>query len=340
MLMVNPRTLEPNRCWCPITSSGKVINKHCGLHPKISYNSLHSKAYFTNATQRHREVLGSNARIVSISHHSEDLKTSEHLVHTTTQESNHTQKFKSLNKKLSQKSLLKRNNIGNEIKPPFDLKSEEKENNDFPKPPYSFSNLLVLAIKNSLTGKLTVTEIYAFIEENFPYYKNAPAGWKNSIRHNLSLSKAFEKFENPASEGNRKKGVLWGMVQSKLGKLNDELEKAARKDLHGIKKAMQNPDILLALQCGEMKKSYKSVAMKNSEDEDPWTSPASGSSGSPPHAPPAILKLEPHSIHSNFNSQPSLSEGSQGYNSAGSDFVETNQTIDEDGIPIFSIRNL
>ena len=58
------------------------------------------------------------------------------------------------------------------------------------------------------------------------------------------------------------------MVKSKLGKLNDELEKAARKDLHGIKKAMQNPDILLALQCGEMKKSYKSLAMKNSEDED------------------------------------------------------------------------
>ena len=125
--MVNPRTLEPNRCWCPITSSGKVVNKHCGLHPKISYNSLHSKAYFTNATQRHREVLGSNARIVSISHHSEDLKTSEHLVHPSTQESNHTQKFKSSNKKLSQKSLLKRNNIGNEIKPPFDIKSEEEK---------------------------------------------------------------------------------------------------------------------------------------------------------------------------------------------------------------------
>ena len=112
--MVNPRTLEPNRCWCPQTSTGKVIDKHCGLHPKISY-SLHSKAYITNATQRNREVLGSNPRIVSISHHTEDLKTSEHLVNPSTQESNHSQQqFKSSNKKISQKSLLKRNNIGNE----------------------------------------------------------------------------------------------------------------------------------------------------------------------------------------------------------------------------------
>ena len=95
---------------------------------------------------------------------------------------------------------------------------------------------------HAFTGKMTVTEIYAFIEENFPYYKTAPDGWKNSIRHNLSQSKCFEKFENPAAEGNRKKGVLWAMVPEKIGKLYDELEKVTRSDIQGLKNSMRNPN--------------------------------------------------------------------------------------------------
>lgn len=37
--------------------------------------------------------------------------------------------------------------------------------------------------------------LFGFCSEHFPYFRTAPAGWKNSVRHNLSLNKCFEKVE-------------------------------------------------------------------------------------------------------------------------------------------------
>lgn len=63
------------------------------------------------------------------------------------------------------------------------------------KPPYSFSCLIFMAIEDSPQKALPVKDIYAWILNHFPYFKNAPTGWKNSVRHNLSLNKCFQKVE-------------------------------------------------------------------------------------------------------------------------------------------------
>lgn len=63
------------------------------------------------------------------------------------------------------------------------------------KPPYSFSCLIFMAIEDSPVKALPVKEVYAWILEHFPYFRNAPTGWKNSVRHNLSLNKCFRKVE-------------------------------------------------------------------------------------------------------------------------------------------------
>lgn len=66
------------------------------------------------------------------------------------------------------------------------------------KPPYSFSSLIFMAIEDSVQKALPVKEIYAWIIQHFPYFKTAPTGWKNSVRHNLSLNKCFQKVEKAA----------------------------------------------------------------------------------------------------------------------------------------------
>lgn len=124
---------------------------------------------------------------------------------------------------------------------------------EFPKPAYSYSCLIAMALKNSRAGSLPVSEIYSFMCEHFPYFKTAPNGWKNSVRHNLSLNKCFEKIEKPATNGGQRKGCLWAMNPTKIAKMDEEVQKWSRKDPMAIRKAMVFPEHLESLERGEMK---------------------------------------------------------------------------------------
>ena len=73
------------------------------------------------------------------------------------------------------------------------------------KPPYSYATLIGMAILRSNDRRLTLAEIYDWISLNFKYYKRGEVGWQNSIRHNLSLNKNFEKTEKSKD----KKGHFW-----------------------------------------------------------------------------------------------------------------------------------
>lgn len=129
----------------------------------------------------------------------------------------------------------------------------EEEERAYPKPAYSYSCLIAMALKNSKTGSLPVSEIYNFMCKHFPYFKTAPSGWKNSVRHNLSLNKCFEKIEKPAPNGAQRKGCLWAMNPAKISKMDEEVQKWSRKDPVAIRKAMVNPENLEALEKGELK---------------------------------------------------------------------------------------
>ncbi|KAI9299772.1 hypothetical protein BJ944DRAFT_137278, partial [Cunninghamella echinulata] len=75
------------------------------------------------------------------------------------------------------------------------------------KPPYSYATLIRYAIENSPSQKLTLNEIYNWVLEHYSYYKTAGSGWKNSIRHNLSLNKSFVRVSRPINEPG--KGSYW-----------------------------------------------------------------------------------------------------------------------------------
>ncbi|XP_048829260.1 forkhead box protein F1-like isoform X1 [Brienomyrus brachyistius] len=77
------------------------------------------------------------------------------------------------------------------------------------KPPYSYIALIVMAIQSSPSKRLTLSEIYQFLQNRFPFFRGSYQGWKNSVRHNLSLNECFIKL--PKGLGRPGKGHYWTM---------------------------------------------------------------------------------------------------------------------------------
>ncbi|XP_061676239.1 forkhead box protein J2 isoform X2 [Syngnathoides biaculeatus] len=77
------------------------------------------------------------------------------------------------------------------------------------KPPHSYATLIAMAIAAAPDRKLSLSDIYTWISDTFPYYSRTGRGWKNSIRHNLSLNKCFRKVPRPHTDPG--KGSYWTM---------------------------------------------------------------------------------------------------------------------------------
>lgn len=75
------------------------------------------------------------------------------------------------------------------------------------KPPYSYAHMIAQAIFSTEEEKLTLSNIYSFIADRYAFYRHSNSGWQNSIRHNLSLNKAFQKVPRRTDEPG--KGMKW-----------------------------------------------------------------------------------------------------------------------------------
>lgn len=132
-----------------------------------------------------------------------------------------------------QKKLRKRNRSDLDAEENMAVSNNERISTnvnvqEFQKPIFPYSCLIAMALKNSKTDALLVSQIYIFICEHFPYYKTAPIGWKNCIRHTLSLNKHFIKHEC-GNEGKQKR-YTWSLDPSKAHEIDKLICEWSHKD--------------------------------------------------------------------------------------------------------------
>ncbi|OXB72630.1 UNVERIFIED_CONTAM: hypothetical protein H355_002121 [Colinus virginianus] len=80
------------------------------------------------------------------------------------------------------------------------------------KPAQSYIALISTAILSSPEKKLLLSDIYQWIMDTYPYFKNKEKSWRNSVRHNLSLNECFVK----AGRSDNGKGHFWAIHPANL----------------------------------------------------------------------------------------------------------------------------
>ncbi|KAI7783114.1 fork head domain-containing protein [Diaporthe eres] len=131
--------------------------------------------------------------------------------------------------------LIRGNATGNMILSTNDMDLSLEDNKGI-KPQYSYAQMITQAIMSTQDEKLNLNGIYTYIMSNYAYYRHQqPAGWQNSIRHNLSLNKAFEKVARSTDEPG--KGMKWQIT----AECRDEMVKNAWKGGRGGHRGSSNP---------------------------------------------------------------------------------------------------
>nr|AMB26729.1 forkhead Q2 A [Leptochiton asellus] len=81
-----------------------------------------------------------------------------------------------------------------------------------PKPSQSYIGLIAMAILSVPDKKMVLSDIYQYILDHYPYFRTRGPGWRNSIRHNLSLNDCFIKSGRSANG----KGHYWAIHPANL----------------------------------------------------------------------------------------------------------------------------
>ncbi|XP_053323567.1 forkhead box protein Q1 [Spea bombifrons] len=111
-----------------------------------------------------------------------------------------------------------------------------------PKPPYSYIALIAMAIRDSATGRLTLAEINDYLMKKFPFFRGSYTGWRNSVRHNLSLNDCFVKvLRDPSRPWG--KDNYWMLNPNSEYTFADGVFRRRRKRLNRVTKCLKEQEL-------------------------------------------------------------------------------------------------
>ncbi|KAI1709153.1 forkhead domain-containing protein [Ditylenchus destructor] len=77
------------------------------------------------------------------------------------------------------------------------------------KPPGTYIELIATAIEAQPDKRATLNQIYKYLQDKHEFFRSDYIGWKNSIRHNLSIGTCFIKLKKDDKTSKAGKGHHW-----------------------------------------------------------------------------------------------------------------------------------
>lgn len=140
----------------------------------------------------------------------------------------------------------------------------------------SYADLITMALERAPSRQMTLAEIYDWIVANIPFFKdkgdhNSSIGWKNSIRHNLSLHDKFSRVTPTNTTKNI--GAYWTLVPDKEDSPKEKIVYKSRDN-----NAMSSPSTSQSPENFRKRSSTMPTSLNRSYRPSKFTKRESGSS--------------------------------------------------------------